>query len=76
MSIVFLLQMMGGWDRSGWLIYNKVWEGETEDGYYLVVFVFCCCCCFVLFFCFFVCLFVFLHLCFCPLFFHVLCPFF
>ena len=25
--IVFLLEMVWGWDRWGWLIYNKVWEG-------------------------------------------------
>ena len=44
MSIVLLLQMVGGgeggWIGGGWLIYNRVWEGGTGDGYYLVVFVF------------------------------------
>ena len=29
MSIVLLLQMVGGWDRWGWLIYIRVWvEGQ------------------------------------------------
>ena len=27
MSIILLLQMIGEWDRWGWLIYNRVWEG-------------------------------------------------
>ena len=42
MSLVLLLQMMGGWVRWGkWLIYNSVWEGGgTGGGYYLAVFVF------------------------------------
>ena len=25
-SIVFLLEMAGEWDRWGWLIYNRLWE--------------------------------------------------
>ena len=32
MSIVLLLQMMGGWVRWGWLIYNRVWEGGQGVG--------------------------------------------
>ena len=31
MSIVLLLQMMWGWDRWGWMIYNRVlWEGDRR----------------------------------------------
>ena len=32
MSIVLLLQMMGGWDRWGWLIYIGVWVGGQVVG--------------------------------------------
>ena len=32
MPIVLLLQMMGGWDRWGWLIYIRVWVGGQGVG--------------------------------------------
>ena len=32
MSIVLLLQMMGRWDRWGWLIYIRVWVGGQGVG--------------------------------------------
>ena len=32
MSIVLLLQMVGGWDRWEWLIYNRVWKGAQGVG--------------------------------------------
>ena len=32
MSIILLLQMMGGWDEWGWLIDNGVWEGGQGVG--------------------------------------------
>ena len=35
MSIVFLLQMVEGWDRWGWLIYNRVWEERQGVGFIL-----------------------------------------
>ena len=40
MSIVLLLQMMGGWDRWGVVDLQQGVGGVTSDGYYLVVFVF------------------------------------
>ena len=61
MSIVLLLQMMGGWDRWRVVDLQQGVKGETGGGYYLVVIVF------------FVCLFVCFDLCFsafvlaCPL---------
>ena len=51
MSTALLLQMLTGWVRWGWLIYNRVWEGGQGVGIILqclLLFVFFFTCAFVL----------------------------
>ena len=45
MSIVLLLQIMGGWDRWGMVDSCYGVGGETGGGYHLIVFVFFLCFC-------------------------------
>ena len=48
MSIVLLLQMMGGWDRWGVVDLYKGVGGGTGGGYHLIVFVLFLCFCILL----------------------------
>ena len=60
MPIVLLLQMMEGWDM--WGVVDFLSGCGWGDRGWILSYSFCC--------------FYFFHFCFCPLFSHVLCPFF
>ena len=48
MSVVLLLQMMGGWDRWGVVDLYLGVGGTTVAGYHLIIFVFLVCFCILL----------------------------